>query len=108
MLDEAKWGTPSPQQVVARNWDWKITDEQWREAVKQKGEGQREEVKFDLWLPEGLPVVKGIVVMSGHGSGETSVSPCRPARDREGPAPRVVQVRRQSRAARLLAEEPAF
>ena len=70
VLDEAKWGTPSPQQVVARNWDWKITDEQWREAVKQKGEGQREEVKFDLWLPEGLPVVKGIVVMSGHGSGE--------------------------------------
>lgn len=70
VLDEAKWGTPSPQQVVARNWDWKITDEQWREAVKQKGEGQREEVKFDFWLPEGLPVVKGIVVMSGHGSGE--------------------------------------
>ncbi len=70
VLDEAKWGTPSPQQIVTRNWDWKISDEQWREAVKQKGQGQREEVKFDLWLPEGLPVVKGIVVISGHGSGE--------------------------------------
>ena len=70
VLDEAKWGTPSPQQAVARNWDWKISDAQWREAVKQKGEGKREEVAFDLWLPEGIESVKGIVVMSGHGSGE--------------------------------------
>lgn len=70
VLDEAKWGTPSPQQAVARNWDWKISDAQWREAVKQKGEGKREEVAFDLWLPEGVECVKGIVVMSGHGSGE--------------------------------------
>jgi hypothetical protein len=70
VLDEAKWGTPSPEQLVARNWDWKISDDAWREAVKQKGEGAREEVKFDLWLPAALPVVKGIVVMSGHGSGE--------------------------------------
>jgi len=70
VLDEAKWGRPSPQQLVSRNWDWKITDEQWREAVKQKGEGQREDVKFDLWVPERVDVVKGIVVISGHGSGE--------------------------------------
>ena len=28
VLDEARWGTPSPQQVAARNWDWKITNEQ--------------------------------------------------------------------------------
>ena len=71
VLDEAKWGTPSPQQVVARNWDWKITDQQWRKAVRQRGEGPREEVKFDLWIPQGLSVVNGIVVMSGHGSGES-------------------------------------
>jgi hypothetical protein len=70
VLDEAKWGTPSLQQAVARNWDWKISDAQWREAVKQKGEGKREEVAFDLWLPEGIECVKGIVVISGHGSGE--------------------------------------
>lgn len=70
VLDEAKWGTPSPQQVVARNWDWKLTDNQWRESVKQKGEGKREEVQFDLWVPEGVEVVKGIVVISGHGSGD--------------------------------------
>lgn len=70
VLDEAKWGTPSPQQAIARNWDWKVSDEQWREAVKQKGEGPREEVAFELWVPEGVAVVTGVVVMSGHGSGE--------------------------------------
>ena len=69
VLDEVKWGTPSRQQIVERNWDWTITDEQWADAVKQKGEGKKEEVKFDLWVPDGLDVVKGIVVMSGHGSG---------------------------------------
>lgn len=42
------------QQVVARNWDWKISDAQWAQAVKQKGEGRREEVRFDLWLPQGV------------------------------------------------------
>jgi hypothetical protein len=70
VLDEAKWGTPSPQQVVGRNWDWRVTDDQWRQAVKEKGEGKREEVRFDLWIPEGVEVVKGIVAISGHGSGE--------------------------------------
>jgi hypothetical protein len=70
VLDEAKWGTPSPEQAVARNWDWKVSEEQWREAVKRKGEGPREEVRFDLWLPDDVAVVRGIVVISGHGSGE--------------------------------------
>lgn len=70
VLDEAKWGTPSPQQAVTRNWDWKVSDDQWREAVKQKGEGHREEVRFDLWLPDDIGTARGIVVMSGHGSGE--------------------------------------
>jgi hypothetical protein len=69
VLDEAKWGTPSPQQVVDRNWDWKLTDEQWRKAVAEKGEGKKEDVKFDLWIPEGVKTVKGIVTISGHGSG---------------------------------------
>lgn len=70
VLDEAKWGTPAPQQLVTRQWDWKFTDAQWAEAVRQKGEGKREEVRFALWLPGDCPQVKGIVVMSGHGSGE--------------------------------------
>lgn len=70
VLDEAKWGVPSPQQIVARNWDWKVRTEQWRETVKQKGEGPREEVRFDLWLPDEVTAIRGIVVISGHGSGE--------------------------------------
>jgi len=70
VLDEAKWGTPDPQQAVARNWDWKVSDEQWSDTVTQKGEGKREEVKFSLWLPDDIGTVKGIVVMSGHGSGD--------------------------------------
>jgi hypothetical protein len=36
ILDEAKWGTPSPQQLVVRNWNWGITDEQWRQAVQER------------------------------------------------------------------------
>lgn len=70
ILDEAKWGTPSTAQMVAQHWDWKLSDAQWSEAVRQKGEGKKEDVKFDLWLPEGTGTVRGIVVMSGHGSGE--------------------------------------
>jgi len=69
VLDEAKWGTPSPHQLVSRNWDWRVTDDQWRQAVKQRGEGARTNVTFDLWLPEGVGVIKGLVVISGHGSG---------------------------------------
>ena len=68
-LDEAKWGTPSGEQGGEYNWDWKINDAQWRAAVAEKGEGKKQECTFDLWIPEGAPVVKGMVVMSGHGSG---------------------------------------
>jgi hypothetical protein len=71
VLDEAKWGTPSPQQLGVRNWNWKLTDAQWHNAVTQKGEGKKEDVKFDLWVPGDLPTAKGVVVISGHGSGET-------------------------------------
>lgn len=70
VLDEAKWGVPSPQQIIARHWDWKVSDEQWRDAVKQKGEGKREDVTFDLWMPGNIEYMKGVVVISGHGSGE--------------------------------------
>jgi hypothetical protein len=108
VLDEAKWGTPDPQQVVSRNWDWKVSEAQWREAVKQKGEGRREEVRFDLWLPKDLQTARGIVVMSGHGSGERPLQARRPAKARAGAGTRVVQVHRQSDAARLLASKPAF
>jgi hypothetical protein len=70
LLDEAKWGTPAANQVIEQHWDWKLSDAQWAEAVKQEGEGKKEDVKFDLWIPEGVKSARGIVVISGHGSGE--------------------------------------
>ncbi len=70
ILDEARWGTPAPGQVIEQHWDWSLSDAQWRDAVAQKGEGKREDVKFDLWLPDGIGTARGIVVMTGHGSGE--------------------------------------
>lgn len=71
ILDEAKWGTPAPGQVVEQHWDWALDDAQWRAVVAQKGEGKREDVRFDLWLPAASRTIRGIVVMTGHGSGET-------------------------------------
>jgi hypothetical protein len=69
-LDEAKWGTPSAAQVVERNWAWKLDEAEWKQVVQQKGEGKKEDVKFDLWMPGGISHAKGIVAISGHGSGE--------------------------------------
>jgi len=71
VLDEARWGTPSSQQLVSRNWNWAVSDERWREVVREKGEGKKEDTVFNLWVPDGVETVKGVVVMSGHGSGET-------------------------------------
>lgn len=70
VLDEARWGTPSPQQRVSRNWDWDVSDARWREAVREKGEGKKEDTVFNLWVPDGVETVRGVVAMSGHGSGE--------------------------------------
>jgi outer membrane receptor protein involved in Fe transport len=36
--------------------DWKISDDAWREAVKQRGEGPLDEVAFDIWVPDGVAV----------------------------------------------------
>lgn len=71
ILDEAKWGTPAPGQVIEQHWDWSLSDDQWSQAVAAKGEGKKEDVKFDLWLPDGIGTARGIVVMTGHGSGES-------------------------------------
>jgi hypothetical protein len=62
---------PTAEKAAPRSWVWNISEAQWREAVKQKGEGKREEVKLQLWLPAGVEVVKGVVTISGHGSGES-------------------------------------
>jgi hypothetical protein len=70
VLDETTWGTPSPQQVVTRVWSWKPTDAQWRALIQQKEVPPTEEVQFDLWIPSGVKHVRGIVAISGHGSGD--------------------------------------
>ncbi|MEK0445355.1 MAG: hypothetical protein RLZZ399_676 [Verrucomicrobiota bacterium] len=54
-----------------RGWVWNIPDTLWQDTVRQKGEGKREDVRFDLWIPEGVSRVQGVVVLSGHGSGES-------------------------------------
>jgi hypothetical protein len=59
VLDEAKWGTPRSAAGRERaTGTGKISEALWRETVKQKGEGRREEVRFDLWLPKGLAVAR--------------------------------------------------
>lgn len=58
-------------EAAPRSWVWNIPDTLWRSAVQLKGEGKREDVRFQLWIPEGVDCVKGIVVISGHGSGES-------------------------------------
>ena len=70
VLDEVKWGTPSPQQILSRVWSWKPTDTGWQNLVQEKGEAPAEDVRFELWIPDGLKYVRGVVVLSGHGSGE--------------------------------------
>jgi hypothetical protein len=62
---------PAAEKPAPRSWVWDISEAQWREAVKQRGEGKREEVKLQLWLPTGVEVIKGVVAISGHGSGES-------------------------------------
>lgn len=70
ILDEARWGVPSPQQLVERDWAWNLPDEEWRQLIQAHGEGKREDVTFDLWVPGECDRVSGVVAISGHGSGE--------------------------------------
>jgi hypothetical protein len=70
LLDEAHWGTPSPQQIVTRIWSWKPTDQEWLELIKKSETPPPEPVSFDLWIPDGIKTVRGVVAISGHGSGE--------------------------------------
>ena len=56
VLDELKWGTPSAQQLVVRNWDWKTSDEQWREAVRKKARARRRRLSLIFGCPvKSLP-----------------------------------------------------
>lgn len=64
------WVRANTQPAGLKTWDWQLDEAQWKQAVQQKGEGQREDTTFDLWVPGGIEYVKGIVVISGHGSGQ--------------------------------------
>ena len=68
-LDEARWGTPSKAQVLERNWIMPLTDEGWHQLSNREAAGQ-DEVKFSLWVPDGVKTIRGVVAISGHGSGE--------------------------------------
>ena len=70
-LDEAEWGVPSLAQPHVRRWDWNVTDDQWRASVAEHGEGKRQPCTFALWIPDGVEVARGVVAISGHGSGAT-------------------------------------
>lgn len=48
---------------------WRIDPELWTAAVAKLGEGKKEDVAFSLWLPAGVDSVRGVVVITGHGSG---------------------------------------
>lgn len=52
-------------------WNWQVDPAQWRQAVLQKGEGKKEDCAFYLWAPGGIEYIKGVVAISGHGSGQT-------------------------------------
>lgn len=60
---------PAAKEAAPRNWVWSISDAQWREAVQKRGEAKASEVKVDLWMPDGVGAVRGIVAISRHGSG---------------------------------------
>jgi len=64
------WVRANTQPANVKAWDWKLSDEQWREAVEKKGAGSSQECSFHLWIPDGIEYVRGVVVATGHGSGE--------------------------------------
>ncbi|MGE9291947.1 MAG: hypothetical protein ACQKBT_13185 [Puniceicoccales bacterium] len=70
VLDEEKWGTPSKKQAIARNWEIPLSDEEWEALVASKEPAPLEEVKYDLWIPEGKEGIRGVVAISAHGTGQ--------------------------------------
>lgn len=70
-LDEAKWGTPSSKQALAKNWVIQLTDTQWAALVETKGKAPEEDAYFDLWVPAETSEVRGVVAISAHGSGSS-------------------------------------
>lgn len=48
---------------------WVVDPELWKEAVAKKGAGKLEKCNFHLWVPAGVEFVRGVVAITGHGSG---------------------------------------
>ncbi len=70
-LDEIEWGTPAEGKRAVRNWDFKVTDQEWADFVKKNGAAENQEVTLDLWIPGDVELVRGVVAISSHGSGKT-------------------------------------
>jgi len=82
---------------------------QWREAVKQKGEGQARGSALRSLAARRTSAWRVASSLCPATAAAKDLLPARRhARARAGAAPRVGQVRRQSHAARLLAAEPAL
>lgn len=71
VLDEIKWGTPAEGKKAVRNWDFRVSDQEWADFVEKNGAAPDQEVKYDLWIPGETKVVKGLVAISSHGSGKS-------------------------------------
>src|SRR5687767_8066733 len=54
---------------VRKTWDWQPDESQWQQSVREHG-GKKQACTFALWVPQPIAYVKGLVVISGHGSGE--------------------------------------
>jgi len=65
------WARNNSNQASQKTGAWVVDPVLWKQAVEKKGEGKKEDTTFALWLPDGIEYAKGIVVISGHGSGET-------------------------------------
>src|SRR5262245_1512360 len=63
------WVRANTQPAGKNTWNWELSDDAWRAAVREKGEGKSQECSFHLWIPEGIDGVRGVVVATGHGSG---------------------------------------
>lgn len=70
VLDEIEWGSPADGKRAVQNWDIRVSDQEWTDYVEKNGAAPTEEVVFDLWIPEDVKLVKGVVAISSHGSGK--------------------------------------
>ncbi|MBA4018082.1 MAG: hypothetical protein C0483_12990 [Pirellula sp.] len=49
---------------------WSIDGELWKSVVATQANAKQEPVDFHLWLPPNIKSVRGVVAITGHGSGQ--------------------------------------